>query len=67
MEKHTKEQTVVEFEAAAEQLTSLLFAQCEQRLADIETLPSPTNAAFAASALAVQEAIKTFLAVMRIQ
>jgi len=54
------------FEEKANELVSMTFALCEQRLTGGHVVISPPQKALAAAALSVQESVKTFLAVTNI-
>ena len=68
MEKDTHDNMVRKLEVKADELFSLMFAIAEQRLDASETIPPAVqDKALAAAALAVQEAVQTFIAVNRIE
>ena len=55
-----------ELEHKIREVTSLIFALCEERIRASRAKPSPLPFALAASALAVEKAVAAFLAVARI-
>jgi hypothetical protein len=57
---------VIELERKSKELTRLLFALCEKRLAADAEKPSPEHLALAASAMTLQKAIAAFLAVEKL-
>ncbi|CAK7022569.1 MAG: hypothetical protein DELT_02471 [Desulfovibrio sp.] len=57
---------VIELERKSRELTRLLFALCEKRLATNTGKPTPEHQALAASAQALQKAIAAFLAVEKL-
>lgn len=68
MKKRTLKDQAIELEREAESLISAMFALCEHRLSTHSQKhlpPRPECLALAASALAVQEAVKAFLAIER--
>ncbi|GFH63438.1 MAG: hypothetical protein ZNDK_1209 [Candidatus Desulfovibrio kirbyi] len=56
----------VMIEQKAQELIKLAFVLCEKHIIDAHGQPSPTHTSLVASALALQKAIETFLAVERI-
>ncbi len=56
----------VEFEQKARETVSLLFALCEARVQESRANPSAELTTLASSALAVQKALETFLALLKI-
>ena len=68
MKKRTLKDQAIELELEAESFISAMFALCEHRLSihsQKHLPPRPECRVLAASALAVQEAVKTFLAIGR--
>ena len=68
MKKRTLKDQAIELELEAESFISAMFALCEHRLSihsQKHLPPRPECRVLAASALAVQEAVKTFLAIER--
>ena len=66
MKKRTLENQAIELEREAESFISAIFALCEHHLgihSQKHLPPRPERRALAASALAVQEAVKAFLAI----
>ena len=61
MQQQNKEE-IVEFEEKAQELVSMTFALCEQRIIAAK-VPQPPEKALAAAALSVQTSLNTFLAV----
>jgi len=57
---------VIELERKSRELTRLLFALCEKRLASHAGKPTPEHIALAASAMTLQKAIAAFLAVEKL-
>ena len=67
MESHTHiDPEVIELERKSRELTRLLFALCEKRLASHAGKPTPEHLALAASAMTLQKAIAAFLAVEKL-
>ena len=54
---------LVAFEEKAQELVSMTFALCEQRIASEEPIALPPQKALEAAALCVQASVNTFLAV----
>lgn len=65
MKKRTLEDQAIELEREAESFINAMFALCEHRLST-HSQKAPECRALAASALAVQEAVKAFLAIERL-
>mgnify|MGYP006990045189 CR=1 FL=1 len=68
MKKRTLRDQAIELEREADSFISAMFALCEHHLStrtQKHLPPRPECRALAASALAVQEAVKTFLAIER--
>ena len=57
---------VIELERKSRELTRLLFALCEKRIASHAGRPTLEHLALAASALTLQKAIAAFLAVEKL-
>ena len=55
-----------ELERKMQEVTSLMFALCEERIRSTRANPSPLLLALATSALTVEKTVATFLAVARI-
>lgn len=67
MKRHTDpDLSSVEFEQKARETVSLVFALCEARIQEGRANPSAELTALASSALAVQKALETFLALLKI-
>ena len=68
MEHHNSpaDPEVIELERKSREMTRLLFALCEKRIAAHAGKPSPEHLALAASAMTLQKAIAAFLAVEKL-
>ncbi|CAK7041832.1 MAG: hypothetical protein DELT_02858 [Desulfovibrio sp.] len=60
------DQEVLELERKARELTRLMFAFCEKRLAANTGMPTPEHLALAATAVSLQKSIAAFLAVEKL-
>lgn len=59
--------TIRRFEEYAQTLITLMYKITEKRFTGHQATPTPEDRALEASALALHEAVKTFLAVYRIE
>ncbi len=67
MKKHIDpDLSSAEFEQKTRQTVSVMFALCEARIQENRVNPSAELTALASAALAVQKALETFLALVRI-
>ncbi len=60
-----KDNAVQDFETKAEKLLVLMYAICEEKVADSTSSPQPSHDALCAAALSLQESIKAFSAAVR--
>lgn len=69
MATRTKEQiyTIKEFENKAQELIHIMLILCEERIHAAPTLNSPIGKTMAEAAMSVKYAIRTFIAIERLQ
>jgi hypothetical protein len=66
-QNHNHANSLEEFEGKADELISLMFALCEERLREIAAIRDARASSLAHAAMAVRDALQTFLALQRIR